>query len=123
MAVNNSLVAKSKAQQNLGITEYLTKDAIKNQINKVVGGKNGQRFISAIVSAYNTNLHFRSARISRFFQLHFSVRVYSFHHLHSSDIITWSHSTIQRLVSRKLSSRWDIRDIFSLRSVPVSIRD
>ena len=55
MAVNNSLVAKSKAQQNLGITEYLTKDAIKNQINKVVGGKNGQRFISAIVSAYNTN--------------------------------------------------------------------
>ena len=55
MAVNNSLVAKSKAQQNLGITEYLTKDAIKNQINKVVGGKNGQRVISAIVSAYNTN--------------------------------------------------------------------
>lgn len=55
MAVNNSLIAKSKAQQNLGITEYLTKDAIKNQINKVVGGKNGQRFISAIVSAYNTN--------------------------------------------------------------------
>lgn len=34
---------------------YLTQDAIKNQINKVVGGKNGQRFISAIVSAYNTN--------------------------------------------------------------------
>lgn len=55
MAVNNSLVAKSKAQQNLGITAYLTQDAIKNQINKVVGGKNGQRFISAIVSAYNTN--------------------------------------------------------------------
>lgn len=55
MAVNNSLATRGKAQQNLGITEYLTKDAIKNQINKVVGGKNGQRFISAIVSAYNTN--------------------------------------------------------------------
>lgn len=55
MAVNNSLVARNKAQQNLGITAYLTQDAIKNQINKVVGGKNGQRFISAIVSAYNTN--------------------------------------------------------------------
>lgn len=68
-------------------------------------------------------LHFRSARISRFFQLHFSVRVYSFHHPHSSDTITWSHSTIQRLVSRKLSSRWDIRDIFSWLSVLVSIRD
>lgn len=43
MAVNNSLVKKSKAQQNLGITAYLTQDAIKNQINQVVGGKNGQR--------------------------------------------------------------------------------
>ncbi|MFQ9802639.1 MAG: recombinase RecT [Coprococcus sp.] len=55
MAVNNSLVAKSKAQQNLGITTYLAQDAVKNQINQVIGGKNGQRFISAIVSAYNTN--------------------------------------------------------------------
>lgn len=55
MAVNNSLATRGKAQQNLGITAYLTKDAIKNQINTVVGGKNGQRFISAIVSAYNTN--------------------------------------------------------------------
>jgi recombination protein RecT len=55
MAVNNSLATRGKAQQNLGITAYLTQDAIKNQINKVVGGKNGQRFISAIVSAYNTN--------------------------------------------------------------------
>lgn len=55
MAVNNNLVAKSKAQQNLGITTYLAQDAVKNQINQVIGGKNGQRFISAIVSAYNTN--------------------------------------------------------------------
>ena len=35
MAVNNSLVKKNKAQQNLGITAYLTQDAIKNQINQV----------------------------------------------------------------------------------------
>ena len=34
---------------------YLTADAVKNQINQVVGGKDGQRFISAIVSAVNTN--------------------------------------------------------------------
>lgn len=54
MAVNNSLV-KSKANQKLGITAYLTADAVKNQINSVVGGKDGQRFISAIVSAVNTN--------------------------------------------------------------------
>jgi recombination protein RecT len=54
MAVQNSLV-KGKGQQKLGITAYLTGDAVKNQINSVVGGKDGQRFISAIVSAVNTN--------------------------------------------------------------------
>ena len=52
--VNNSLV-KSQGQQKLGIAAYLTKDAVKNQINSIVGGKDGQRFISAIVSAVNTN--------------------------------------------------------------------
>ena len=40
MAVNNSLGKKSKAQQNLGFTAYLTKDAIKYQTTQVVGGKN-----------------------------------------------------------------------------------
>lgn len=54
MAVQNSLI-KSKGQQRLGITAYLTADAVKQQINNVVGGKDGQRFISAIVSAVNTN--------------------------------------------------------------------
>lgn len=53
MAVNNSLVKKSN--QKLGITAYLTADAVKNQINSVVGGKDGQKFISAIVSAVNAN--------------------------------------------------------------------
>lgn len=52
MAVNNSLV---KSQQRLGLTAYLTQDAVKDQINKVIGGKNGQRFISSIVSAVQTN--------------------------------------------------------------------
>jgi recombination protein RecT len=33
----------------------LTQDAVKNQINSVIGGKNGQRFISAIVAAVNMN--------------------------------------------------------------------
>lgn len=52
MAVNNSL---QKSNQRLGLTAYLTKDAVKDQISKVVGGKDGQRFISAIISATNTN--------------------------------------------------------------------
>ena len=52
MAVNNSLV---KSQRRTGLTAYLTQDAVKNQINNVIGGKDGQRFISAIVSAVQTN--------------------------------------------------------------------
>lgn len=53
MAVNNSLVQKSN--QRLGITAYLTNDAVKNQINSVIGGKDGTKFISAVVSAVNNN--------------------------------------------------------------------
>lgn len=52
MAVSNSLVRSS---QKTGLTAYLTQDAVKKQINNVVGGKDGQRFISAIISAVNTN--------------------------------------------------------------------
>lgn len=52
MAVQNSLVTKKKAT---GFTAYLTADAVKEQINKVVGSKNGTRFISSIVSAVNNN--------------------------------------------------------------------
>lgn len=51
MAVGNSLTAR----KNTGIAAYLTQEAVKNQINNVIGGKNGQRFISAIVSAVNNN--------------------------------------------------------------------
>jgi len=54
MAVSNSLT-KAKSNQRLGITAYLTNDAVKQQINSVIGGKDGQKFISAIVSAVNTN--------------------------------------------------------------------
>lgn len=54
MAVSNSLV-KTASNQRLGLTAYLTKDAVKDQISKVVGGKDGQRFISAIISATTTN--------------------------------------------------------------------
>ncbi|WP_395025338.1 recombinase RecT [Robinsoniella sp.] len=52
MAVGNSLAAQK--QQKTGLTAYLTQDAVKKQINSVVGGKNGTRFISSIVSAVQT---------------------------------------------------------------------
>ena len=52
MAVNNSL---QKSQKRLGIGSYLTGDEVKQRINLVIGGKDGQRFISAVVSAVQTN--------------------------------------------------------------------
>lgn len=52
--VNNSLT-KSKGQQRLGLTAYLTQDAVRDQISKVVGGKDGQRFITSVVSAVQAN--------------------------------------------------------------------
>lgn len=52
MAVQNSL---AKQNRRLGITAYLTQDAVKNQINQVISGKNGTKFISSVVSAVNNN--------------------------------------------------------------------
>lgn len=49
MAVQNSLVKKQDNEMKLSV--YLQNDAVKKQINQVVGGKNGARFISSIVSA------------------------------------------------------------------------
>lgn len=51
--VNNSLTKRNPQKQ--GLTAYLTQEAVKNQINNVIGGKDGQRFISSIVSAVNAN--------------------------------------------------------------------
>lgn len=52
MAVQNSL---QKHNQRLGITAYLTNDAVKQQINNVISGKDGTKFITAVVSAVNNN--------------------------------------------------------------------
>lgn len=51
MAVTNSLAKAQQNQQRLSLSAYLSRDIVKNKINEVVGGENGQRFISAIVSA------------------------------------------------------------------------
>lgn len=51
MAVNNSLQTTGKS---MGLTAYLTQDAVKKQISSIVGGNNGTRFISSIVSAVQT---------------------------------------------------------------------
>lgn len=52
MAVSNSL---TKANQKMGVTTYLTQDGVKNQINSILGGKEGMNLITNIVSNVNTN--------------------------------------------------------------------
>ena len=48
----NSLV-KSASKTSFAV--YMSNEAVKNQINSILGGKDGQRFISSIVSAVTTN--------------------------------------------------------------------
>ena len=43
MAVGNSLAKKAQVQQS-SLTVYLAKDAVRNQINSVVGGKERSAF-------------------------------------------------------------------------------
>lgn len=50
--VNNNL---TQTKKKTGLTAYLTQDAVKTQINNIIGGKDGSRFISSIVSAVSTN--------------------------------------------------------------------
>jgi len=52
MAVKNSLVQQTKKQP---FSVFITQDAIKNKINQMVGGKDGQRFITSMISAVSVN--------------------------------------------------------------------
>ena len=47
-----SLVKKATKET---FSMYLTKDAVKNQINTILGGKDGARFMTSILSAVSTN--------------------------------------------------------------------
>ena len=51
MAVQNSL---SRSQGKIGITAYLSQDAVKAQLNQVVG-RNSDKFVTSIISAVNQN--------------------------------------------------------------------
>lgn len=53
MAVKNQLAAKKP--QRVSFVAYLNDNAVRANVTKVVGGKDGPRFMSAIISAVNTN--------------------------------------------------------------------
>ena len=55
MAVSNSLVKNNGNNKPQTFSAFLTSDAIKNRINSMVGGNDGQRFITSIISAVSTN--------------------------------------------------------------------
>lgn len=46
---------KGLAPKKQTFSAYISQEAIKNQINNIVGGKNGQRFITSIISAVSNN--------------------------------------------------------------------
>ena len=46
---NNSIIPQEKKQDAFGV--YLANDAVKNQINSILGSANGLRFISALASS------------------------------------------------------------------------
>lgn len=55
MATRTTQVSNSIQPKHTGLAAYLTNDAVKAQISKVVGGKNGDRFISSLLSAVQAN--------------------------------------------------------------------
>ena len=55
MAVNNSLAKSRTGGKPQTFSAFLTSDAIKNKINSMVGGADGQRFITSIISAVSIN--------------------------------------------------------------------
>lgn len=49
---NNALVRK---EQKATFSNFMTQDGVKAKINQIIGGKDGQRFMTAILSAVSTN--------------------------------------------------------------------
>lgn len=68
MAVNNSL---AKKPAKMGLTAYLSQDAVKKQINNVVGGKNGTRLFQVLCLQPRQHRHYRNVRIRVFCLQHF----------------------------------------------------
>lgn len=54
MAVSNSIVKRAGGKPQT-FSAFLTQDAIKKRINDMVGGKDGQRFVTSIISAVSIN--------------------------------------------------------------------
>lgn len=65
MAVNNNLMKQEK--QRLSFSGFMMQDAARDQINKMLGGKDAQKFITSIVSAVNANADLQECTNSSIF--------------------------------------------------------
>lgn len=54
MATNNSLAQKTN-HAPATFSNFITSEGVKKKINEMIGGKDGQRFITSIISAVSTN--------------------------------------------------------------------
>ena len=54
MSVSNTLIKKTNTQPTT-FSAFLSQDAIKRKINEMVGGKDGQKFITSILSVVSNN--------------------------------------------------------------------
>lgn len=55
MAVNNKLANRSSNNKPQTFSSYLTGDLVRKKVNEMVGGRDGQRFITSIISAVSVN--------------------------------------------------------------------
>lgn len=119
MAVNNSL---ARQDQSMKLSVYLQNDAVKKQINQVVGGKNGTRFISSIVSAVQNTPALQectspsivnAALLGEALNLSPSPQLGQFY------MVPFDN---KKKAARKHSSSLGIKDIFSWQSVPVTTK-
>ena len=55
MAVSNKLANRNSNNKPQTFSSYLTGDLVRKKINEMVGGRDGQRFITSIISAVSVN--------------------------------------------------------------------
>ena len=55
MAVNNSIAKRAEGGKPRTFSAFLTQDAVKRRVNEMVGGRDSQRFMTAIISAVSVN--------------------------------------------------------------------
>ena len=53
MAIGNSLTTRKTGKSTF--STFMTSDAVKNKINQMIAGKNGDKFITSIISLVSNN--------------------------------------------------------------------